>query len=138
MHSVKCVSGRRETPSLVVPFCFTCKCLYPAKIPFLEKQQQPNERKPQTQPKKPFDRPDADVLCLICKELTLVGFGGEQRTRGKSKNQISPVELLSGLTSWKSAADQQGSALSWATRCMSRACVSYVGSGVINKENKRL
>lgn len=47
------------------------------------------------------DRPDADALCLIPRELFLVVFEHEQGIRAEPRDQTTPAELLSSLTSWK-------------------------------------
>lgn len=47
------------------------------------------------------DRPDADASCLIPRELVLVVFEHEQGIRGEPRDQTTPAELLSSLTSWK-------------------------------------
>lgn len=89
-HVEKCVTGITEIPSLVMLSCFACKCLYPAEISFLEKKK-----------KSLSDRPDADASCLTPRELVLVEFEHEQGIRGEPRDQATPAELLSSLTSWK-------------------------------------
>lgn len=85
------MAGITEIPSLVMLSCFACKRLYPAEICFLEKKKK----------KSPSDRFNADALCLIPRELVLVVFEHEQGIRGEPRDQTTPADLLSSLTSWE-------------------------------------
>jgi len=64
----------------------------------------------------PSDRPYADVSCLIPGELILVGSGHEQRIRVQPRDQATPAELLSSLTSWKNTRSASEGALSLGLR----------------------
>lgn len=90
--------NRSPLPCRALLFCLqalvSCRNLFPGKI------------------RQPSDRPDADASCLIPRELTLVGFGCEQRIRGQPRDQATPAELLSSLTSQKSVQSTSEGALS--------------------------
>lgn len=89
LHLVKRVARRTENPSLFMPSCFVGECPSPAEISFLK------------QPCNDSDRADANAECLIPRELTLLGFGGEQGIGEQPRVRATPAVLLSSLTSWK-------------------------------------